>query len=148
MAIAHFRFYGELNGFLPLVGFSHRLRAGERMAVYPVWESLDITSVTRLRERPLRRSRFVADVHLGKLARLLRLLGFDTLHSNVLEDLVCNGMLISVAKEGVFPRIPPKVANWREEILPVHLVRQALLARFPLPQARGDARSALSSFIS
>ena len=27
--------------------------------------------------------RFIADVHLGKLAKLLRMLGFDTLYSNV-----------------------------------------------------------------
>ena len=29
---------------------------------------------------------FICDVHLGKLARRLRLLGFDTIYRNVLED--------------------------------------------------------------
>lgn len=29
---------------------------------------------------------FIADVHLGKLAKLLRMLGFDTLYRNTLED--------------------------------------------------------------
>ena len=64
------------------VRFSHRLHGGERVAVYPVFERLDITPVTRLRPVPLRTPRFVADVHLGTLARYLRLLGFDTHYDN------------------------------------------------------------------
>jgi len=40
----------------------------------------------RLREEPLRRTAFVIDVHLRRLARFLRLLGFDALHSNDFDD--------------------------------------------------------------
>ncbi len=68
------------------VRFSHRLRGGERVAVYPMFERLDIRPIHRLRPRPLRRTRFVADVHLGRLARYLRLLGFDTKYRNDLDD--------------------------------------------------------------
>jgi len=68
------------------VGFDYRLRPGDRVAVYPVFESLDITPITRLQDRPLRRTRFILDVHLGKLARLLRLLGFDTAYDNRWDD--------------------------------------------------------------
>src|SRR6185369_8725788 len=68
------------------VDFARRLNGGERVAVYPVFERLDITAVTRLRARPLRQTRFVLDVHLGKLARNLRLLGFDTIYRNDYED--------------------------------------------------------------
>jgi uncharacterized protein with PIN domain/sulfur carrier protein ThiS len=68
------------------VGFDHRLAAGDRVSVYPVFESLDIGPVVRLREAPLRRTAFVADVHLRRLARFLRLLGFDALHSNDFDD--------------------------------------------------------------
>jgi aminoglycoside phosphotransferase family enzyme/predicted kinase len=115
---AEFRFYEELNDFLPenhrktdfsypfedtpsvldtiqaigvphtevdlilvdgvSVGFDHRLHGGERVAVYPVFERLDIGPLLRLRPEPLRRPRFMADTHLGKLARYLRMLGFDT----------------------------------------------------------------------
>jgi uncharacterized protein with PIN domain len=114
---AEFRFYEELNDFLPLgrrkvsfmqpfhgtpavrdviqaigvphsavdlllvdgrsVDFEHRLQGGERVAVYPVFECLDITPLVHLRPQPLRRTRFVLDVHLGRLARYLRMLGFD-----------------------------------------------------------------------
>jgi len=115
---ATFRFYAELNDFLPAgsrgrdfvypftgtpsikdvieaigvphpeidlivvdgvsVGFDHRLADGHAVSVYPVFEAFDISPVIRLRPEPLRATRFVLDVHLGRLARALRLLGFDS----------------------------------------------------------------------
>ena len=123
---AEFRFYEELNDFLPpaqrkqtlpyrfnghpgikdpieafgvphtevdlvvvnggSVGFDYQLQDGDRVAVYPVFEGLDISPVVKLREAPLRRTAFVVDVNLGRLARKLRLLGFDTLFSNAYTD--------------------------------------------------------------
>lgn len=68
------------------VSFSHKLADGERVSVYPVFESLDVGALTRVRARALRRTRFVLDVHLGRLARLLRMLGFDSVYANDLED--------------------------------------------------------------
>src|SRR5262249_1742155 len=68
------------------VGFGHRLAGGERVAVYPTFELLDITPLTRLRPRPLRVTRFVLDVHLGTLARYLRLVGFDARWQNDYDD--------------------------------------------------------------
>ena len=68
------------------VDFSHLLRGGERVAVYPMFEALDISPLVRLRPRALRDPRFVADGHLGKLARHLRMAGFDTQWSNDWDD--------------------------------------------------------------
>jgi len=68
------------------VAFEHVLRGGERVAVYPVFERLDIAPVVRLRPLPLRETRFVLDTHLGKLARHLRLAGFDSLWENDFGD--------------------------------------------------------------
>jgi uncharacterized protein with PIN domain len=68
------------------VGFDYRLHAGDCVSVYPVFESLDIGPVTRLRPRPLREPKFICDVHLGKLARRLRLLGFDVAYRNTAAD--------------------------------------------------------------
>jgi uncharacterized protein len=68
------------------VRFSHKLHGGERVAVYPVFERLDIGAVVRLRPKPLRTPRFVADVHLGTLARYMRLIGFDTTYDNRAAD--------------------------------------------------------------
>jgi uncharacterized protein len=115
---AEFRFYAELNDFLPRhlrfttivrlfdrdasvkdmieavgvphaevdlvtansepVDFTYRVRDGDRIAVYPMFEAFDIGPVVRVRPEPLRDPRFAADAHLGRLARHLRLLGFDT----------------------------------------------------------------------
>jgi len=126
MVTATFRFYEELNDFLPAawrrqefglpcardattkhmiealgvphtevelivvngesVGFDRRLREGDRVAVYPKFEALDVTPLLRVREQPLRTPRFVADAHLGALARLLRTAGFDTLYENRYRD--------------------------------------------------------------
>ena len=126
MSVVRFRFYEELNDFLPQdrkkrefaitfrsqnsikdmiesvgvphteidlilvngksVDFSYIVQPDDQISVYPVFESLDISNVTRLRPEPLRRIRFVLDTHLGKLARYLRLLGFDTLYDNAWKD--------------------------------------------------------------
>lgn len=119
MLVANFRFYEELNDFLPSprrkrdfacacadgatvkqaiealgvppgrvelvlangesVDFAYRVQEGDRISVYPVFESLDVTPVLKLRAEPLRRTRFIADAGLGRLAKYLRALGFDTL---------------------------------------------------------------------
>ena len=68
------------------VGFAHRPASGDRLAVYPVFESLDIGPVGRLRPTPLRDPRFVVDVNLGRLAWLLRLVGFDVRYDRHLDD--------------------------------------------------------------
>ncbi|HYS64361.1 MAG TPA: Mut7-C RNAse domain-containing protein [Paraburkholderia sp.] len=68
------------------VGFEHPLSDGDRIAVYPKFEALDIQPLLRVRERPLRVMRFIADAHLGGLAPLLRLAGFDTLFDNHYAD--------------------------------------------------------------
>lgn len=123
---AWFRFYEELNDFLPpelqkkifpyvfslptsiknaieaigvphtevdlilvngnSVDFEYLLQPNDRVAVYPTFESLDISPLIRLRPEPLRYPKFILDVHLGKLAHVLRLLGFDTLYQNNFSD--------------------------------------------------------------
>jgi hypothetical protein len=45
-----------------------------------------VTPLLRVRDTPLREPRFVADAHLGGLARMLRMLGFDTLYDNHFHD--------------------------------------------------------------
>jgi uncharacterized protein with PIN domain len=77
------------------VDFTRRLFGGERVSVYPVFERLDISPVTRLRARPLRVTRFVLDVHLGKLARYLRMLGFDTRYRNDYDD----ATIVAIARD-------------------------------------------------
>jgi uncharacterized protein with PIN domain len=126
MACAHFRFYAELNDFLPparrkvefehcferrasikdmiesfgvphpeielilvngkSVDFSYIVADQDQVSVYPVFERFDVSPLIRLRDRPLREPRFVIDANLGRLARYLRLLGFDCLYKNTFSD--------------------------------------------------------------
>jgi uncharacterized protein len=59
-------------------GFDRLVYPGDRVSVYPVFESFDISTELRVRPQPLRDPRFVLDVHLGRLAAYLRMLGFDS----------------------------------------------------------------------
>lgn len=68
------------------VGFSKHVTDGDRVSVYPVFEGMDISSVSKVRPTPLRDTRFVVDVHLGRLAGYLRLCGFDTLYDRDWDD--------------------------------------------------------------
>jgi len=68
------------------VGFSYLVQNGDRIAVYPMFESFDVAAEQRLRPQPLRNPRFVLDVHLGKLAAHLRMLGFDAAYGRSLAD--------------------------------------------------------------
>lgn len=77
------------------VAFEHHLEGKERVAVYPVFELFNIGAVNRLRAEPLRNPRFILDVNLGKLARKLRMLGFDSLYDNGYDD----RQIIAIAKE-------------------------------------------------
>lgn len=63
-------------------GFGYILQDGDRISVYPVFELFDLSEVSRLREKPLRNPTFICDVHLGRLCKYLRMLGWDTLYSN------------------------------------------------------------------
>jgi len=47
-----------------------------------LFELFDLTGISPLREKPLRNPTFICDVHLGRLCKYLRMLGWDTLYSN------------------------------------------------------------------
>jgi len=126
MPTATFRFYQELNDFLPVerkkvpfahhfidrasikdmiesfgvphtevdlilvngqsVDFSYIVNDNDTISVYPMFESLDITPILKVRPKPLRETKFVLDVHLGKLTVFLRIMGFDSYYRNDLSD--------------------------------------------------------------
>lgn len=126
MAQADFRFFAELNFFLPPnkreIGFAHFfeergsikdtieslgiphpevaaievngksvdfayiVQNGDKINVYPISTLPEIAPTISLQPEPLTVARFVLDIHLGKLANSLRLLGFDTLYRNDYDD--------------------------------------------------------------
>ena len=123
---AQFRFYEELNDFLPhnkvkkifpykfngspsikdpieaigiphtevdliivngrSVSFRYRLKNRDFVSVYPVFQSIDISPLLKLRDKPFCKDAFILDVHLGRLAKTLRMLGFDTVYRNDYDD--------------------------------------------------------------
>lgn len=60
------------------VPFEEKVKNGDDVSAYPVFESFDISALNVLRPQPLRELRFILDVHLGKLTRYLRMMGFDS----------------------------------------------------------------------
>lgn len=68
------------------VDFSYQLQDTDRVAVYPKFTQLNFSGLPRLRSAAPSPARFIVDVNLGKLAKLLRLLGFDGLYCNHFPD--------------------------------------------------------------
>ncbi|MDZ7717696.1 MAG: Mut7-C RNAse domain-containing protein [Balneolaceae bacterium] len=68
------------------VDFSYRVTGDERISVYPFFNSLDIPESERLQIKKPDQLLFVVDVNLGKLAKHLRLAGFDTAYRNDATD--------------------------------------------------------------
>lgn len=66
------------------VDFTYNVQSGDRISVYPPFEHLELPS--SLQPAHDRDFRFVADVHLGRLAAYLRMLGFDTLFPEDYRD--------------------------------------------------------------
>lgn len=77
------------------VAFDHPLHDGEQVSVYPPFAALDPGTLSKVRPPPVDEPRFVADAHLGRLARYLRFLGFDTLQRNAWND----GELVALARD-------------------------------------------------
>lgn len=65
-------------------GFERMMEDGDRVAVYPRFVVLGFPPPQTA--EPPGDTRFVADCHLGGLARLLRMAGFDTLYRNDYAD--------------------------------------------------------------
>jgi uncharacterized protein with PIN domain len=68
------------------VDFAHIVGSSERVAVYPEFRSIDTATIAGVLPDPLDVVRFVADGHLGRLVRFLRLLGFDTRYDQGWDD--------------------------------------------------------------
>jgi uncharacterized protein with PIN domain/sulfur carrier protein ThiS len=78
--------------------FGRLLRSGDRVSVYPRFALLDVSALALLREPAAPIARFVADAHLGGLARMLRMAGFDTLYDNHIDDGAIEALAASEAR--------------------------------------------------
>jgi uncharacterized protein with PIN domain len=123
------------------VDFRYRLGDGDRVAAYPLIRAFDLGDTVRLHAPAQTEPRFIADVHLGRLAAFLRLSGFDTQYRNdypddeivaisASEDRVLLTRDIGVLKHGVvrrgyFPRETQPVRQLVEVLRHFDLVTRA-----------------------
>ena len=69
------------------VNFSYIIQDADRISVYPVFKSINIENLTRLRPLPLHKTRFVADINLGDIVKYMRALGLDVFFDPSLSPL-------------------------------------------------------------
>ena len=68
------------------VSFGYPVNAMDRIDVYPLDPPVDFSKPSILRPESLKDVRFLADVNVGKLAILLRMVGMDTAYQNIHSD--------------------------------------------------------------
>lgn len=68
------------------VDFSFLVDKDQQISVYPFFNHIDIPANERLQKSTLPHNRFLVDTNLGKLARYLRMAGFDTAYVRGLSD--------------------------------------------------------------
>ncbi len=69
-----------------LCGFDRLLHEGDRVVAFPPATGCDPGQCGQQQLLPAGGPRFIADAHLGGLARMLRMAGFDTLYDNNFDD--------------------------------------------------------------
>jgi uncharacterized protein with PIN domain len=170
-----FRFYGQLNDFLPYAhrgrpfactlrmaasvkdvieglgvphpevdvilvdgeaqDFLYRVRDGDRIAVYPRFEAIDLGSLRRVGLPLPDPIRFAVDEHATKLASLLRLAGFDALTDSgdaVLADRAAAEARVVLTRDvALLKRNEIKWGHWVRNIIPARQLGE-VVARFDL----------------
>ncbi len=128
------------------VDFTYKVRSGDRISVYPVFESFDIKDVQHLRAVPLRTPKFILDVHLGRLAKYMRLCGFDTSYERDLTDReivnisVSQKRIILTRDKGLLKTREVTHGHWMRKTRPVEqleeVIRNFELKNFMKPFSR------------
>jgi len=117
---------------------ARRLRGGERVSVFPEWRSFGLGGMKPGPDSI--QSRFALDTHLGRLARLLRLLGFDSLYANDLDDRTLaslsaeQGRIVLSRDRGLLKRRIVQRGYWVRSQIPRQQVVE-VLRRFALTEA-------------
>lgn len=119
------------------VDFSYQPSDSDYISVYPVFESVDISPILHLHEFPLRKTRFIVDVNLGKLTKYLRLLGFDSLYKNdysdkqITEISINQERIILTRDIGLLKRKQVNRGYWVRSAIPKEQIRE-IVQRFDL----------------
>lgn len=115
------------------VDFSFHLQDGGRISVYPHFFGPETAPEGRLHRPPPEPARFVLDGHLGKLARLLRLAGYDSLYKNhcgdfeLAETAAKEGRVLLTRDRGLLMRRCVEYGHYVRETNPVQQLQEVML---------------------
>ncbi len=118
------------------VDFDYSLQDGDQFSIYPHFTSLLLGELQLVRPHLLL-TRFVLDVHLGKLATYLRLLGFDTWYRHNCDDEELAAIsdseqrILLTRDRGLLKRSLVTYGYWVRAINPIQQSRE-VLQRFAL----------------
>jgi uncharacterized protein len=102
------------------VDFHYQLAPADSIEVFPPTPPIDVSKPSRLRPEAFTETRFIADVNVGKLGRLLRMLGFDVSSRADLKDAECAAR--SRAEQRICLTMDAMLLK-RRQIVHGHLVR-------------------------
>ena len=95
---------------------TYRVRNDDHVCVYPVFRKLDLGGLRRVGTDPPRPIRFALDVHLRKLASLLRLAGFDAVmlidDAELAERSAAEGRVALTRDVGLLKRTAVRHGRW------------------------------------
>ena len=106
------------------------LKSGDRVSLFPVFESFDVKPLLRIRDEPLRKTRFIADPRLRRLALYLRFLGFDATVRSLTQEGEEDRRIVLTTDAALLPFSLPRVYIVRKMKPREQL--QEILSRFDL----------------
>lgn len=112
--------------------FSHRVEAGQQFDVYPIPSPWDCSTPTLLRPNPLPTIKCIVDVNVGRLARYLRMAGFDTRYDptwndrRILEEMAADPGILLTRNLDLLKRKQVEWGRYIRAIEPVAQLREML----------------------
>ena len=120
----------ECNGVE--VDYSNIVEKGQAYSVFAIQSPFDVTVATRLRPCPLESVRFIVDVNVGRLARYLRMAGFDTLYdcrwddNRIIELIRLENMIVLTRDLGLLQRKEVQFGRYIRAQCPAEQLREVV----------------------
>lgn len=115
-----------------IVDFCQRVEANQRFDIHPTPCPWDTSTPTLLRPNPLPALRFIVDVNVGRLARYLRMAGFDTRYDpswderRIVREIQKNRRLLLTRNLDLLKRNQVEFGHYIRAITPVEQLREII----------------------